>query len=141
MISTTESVDLRWGRFAVRMGLGLAWLILATVATGFLQHETMVLRIGAAFAIAAPAFIWMAALGSQAEIDELEAKIAITAQSQGCWWAVSFGAGFYALMTLMGEQMNGSTLAVLPAGAFFFGEVMAQVSRWGLSRPAERSEP
>ena len=124
--------------FALKLLAGLAWFGLAFGGALLLREETLALRLTGLAAVAAPPLLWLIHLQRQAKVDELEARLSMVAQAQGCWWAVTFGAAMYGLGAFTGEPVNAVLLALLPAGAFLFGETMAQVARAALQRSSER---
>lgn len=125
--------DARWN-FALKMLIGLAWFGVAFGGAVLLRQEPFIPRLAGLTMVALPPLLWLLHLQRQARVDELEARLALVAQAQGCWWAVSFGALLYGIAVFQGDDMNGVLLALLPAGAYFFGECMAQVARAALHR-------
>ena len=128
---------LGWGVFALKMAIGLGWMAAMGPASNLAESEGLATRLAGAALIGVPPFLWMAYLGWQAQVDELEAQLARSVLTQGCWWALAYGAlmyGFY--VAILQAPAPGLFLALLPAGAFLFGETMAQVARWTLSRAA-----
>ena len=118
----------------LRLLIGLVWFGVAIGGALLLREGALALRLAGLIAVGLPPLIWMYLLQRQARVDELEARLAMVAQAQGCWWAVSFGAVMYGLNQFTGLPVNAVLLAILPAGAYFFGEFMAQVARASLQR-------
>ena len=118
----------------LRLLIGLVWFGVAIGGALLLREGALALRLAGLIAVGLPPLIWMYLLQRQARVDELEARLAMVAQAQGCWWAVSFGAVMYALNQFTGSPVNAVLLAIRPAGAYFFGEFMAQVARASLQR-------
>ena len=118
----------------LRLLIGLVWFGVAIGGALLLREGALALRLAGLIAVGLPPLIWMYLLQRQARVDELEARLAMVAQAQGCWWAVSFGAVMYGLNRFTGSPVNAVLLAILPAGAYFFGEFMAQVARASLQR-------
>lgn len=128
--------------FALKLLIALGWFGLAFASVLALADDRpMVLRVLGLIAVGAPAILWTLWLQRQSRIDELEARLALVSQAEGCSWAVGFGALMWGLNTLRGEDTPSMLLALLPPSAFFFGECMAQMARWGLHRPDKRGEP
>ena len=118
----------------LRLLIGLVWFGVAIGGALLLREGALALRLAGLIAVGLPPLIWMYLLQRQARVDELEARLAMVAQAQGCWWAVSFVAVMYGLNQFTGSPVNAVLLAILPAGAYFFGEFMAQVARASLQR-------
>lgn len=133
-VQETENIPVGWGLFAAKMAMGLAWIGVATGGVILLDRGELALRLIGAALVAVPAFVWLSVLQRQAQRDELEARHAMNALAQGGWWAVAFGAMMYALQAFSAAPPPAQLLAVLPAGAFLFGESMAQVARWQMTR-------
>ena len=141
-IRDDDRPTLGWGVFALKMAIGLGWMAAIAPAALLAENDSLTIRLIGAALIGVPPFLWMAYLARQARVDELEARLALSVLAQGCWWALAYGAmmyGFY--VAVLREPAPGFFLALLPAGAFFFGEVMAQVARWSLSRASGPRDP
>jgi hypothetical protein len=133
-VQTSDNIPVGWGLFAAKMALGLVWIAVAMGGAILLDQTSLLLRLIGAVLVAAPAFVWLGLLQRQSQRDELEARHAVNALAQGGWWAVAFGAMFYALQSFSGATPPTHLLPILPTLAFLFGESMAQVSRWQMTR-------
>lgn len=126
----TLDLNAGWPLFGMKMLLAALWLVAIIVGTVLGAEGTPLAYLGAAL-IAAPALIWLAALNRQARVDEREAQLAQASLAQGAWWAIAYGAAMYAIGLAGGWQPPAVMLAILPLGAFVFGESMAQLARAG----------
>lgn len=124
--------------FGLKLVIAAAWFGLAFGGALLLREDSLALRLAGLAAVAVPPMLWLAQLQRQARIDELEARLSMVAQAQGCWWAITFGAAIYGLNALGGDPVNEGLLALLAPGAFLFGETMAQTARAALQRAPER---
>jgi hypothetical protein len=125
--------------FLLKMAAGVVWLAGAAWGGAYLSKggDALPLKALAAAAVVLPVFVWIAVLRRQAAIDELEERLALMAQAQGGWWALAYGSTLFVISSLMGDGVSPVMLATLPAGGFLFGEAMAQVARFNLSRPGK----
>lgn len=124
------SLDLNagWRLFGFKLILAALWLGAILLGARLGDLGAPLSYLGAAL-IAAPAFLWLTALNRQARVDEREAQLAQASLAQGAWWAIAYGAGMYAIGLAGGWEPPAVMLAILPLGAFLFGESMAQLSR------------
>lgn len=124
--------------FVLKLVVGLVWFGLAFGGALLLEEANPALRLTGLVAVAGPPMLWLLELQRRARVDELEARLSMVAQAQGCWWAVTFGAVMYAINAFSGDGVGAVLLALLPPGAFLFGETMAQVARAALQRGMDR---
>jgi len=126
----TLDLNAGWPLFGFKVLLAALWLGAILLGAHLGERGAPLSYLGAAL-IAAPALIWLAALNRQARIDEREAQLAQASLAQGAWWAIAYGAAMYAIGLAGGWQPPAVMLAILPVGAFVFGESMAQLARAG----------
>jgi hypothetical protein len=132
--SDSERAPAGWPAFAVKVALALLWIAAVFAGGTLLKQDDLLPRALGGLLVAGPALLWMLSIQRRARVDELEARLALSTLAQGGWWAVSFGAMMYGLQAAMGDPPGAFLLALLPWGAFAFGETMTQVARVQMAR-------